>query len=339
MIADETFASSINQAILIMKENATIIKHPFLDRQISTRELIFLLTALLCTTPYISPPFALLTGLAIAQFTGHPYLHLNHKASRLLLQVAIVGIGFGMNAGTALKAGQAGILLTALSIGGTAVAGWILGRMLGIEKKTSHLISIGTAICGGSAIAAVAPVIKAAEDHISVSLGVVFILNAIALFIFPTIGHAFHLSEQQFGWWCAIAIHDTSSVVGAAGKYGQQALEVATTVKLVRALWIMPAAFVSMLLFRNRESKVRIPWFIGLFILGMLANTYIPVIHNISHYITGIARACLTLTLFFIGSGLSGKVLRTTGVKPLLQGALLWIGAAAIALWGIITFA
>lgn len=318
-----------------MKEHATIIRHPFLDKHFTTRELIFLLAAAACASPYVSPPFALLAGLAIAQFTGHPYLHLNHKASRVLLQAAIVGMGFGMNAGSAWKAGQQGIMLTALSIAGTAVAGWILGRLLGIEKKAAYLITIGTAICGGSAIAAVAPVIKAEEKQISVALGVVFLLNAIALLIFPAIGHLFHLSQQQFGWWCAIAIHDTSAVVGAAGKYGQQALEVATTVKLVRALWIMPVALISMLLFRTKDGKVRIPWFIGLFIGGLLANTYIPALHDISHYVTGFARACLTLTMFLIGSGLSGKTLRSTGTKPLLQGAVLWVLTSVVVLCAI----
>lgn len=318
-----------------MKENATIIKPSFLDRSITAREVIFVLAAVLCSSPYISPPFALLAGIAVAQFIGHPYLHLNSKATHLLLQVAIVGMGFGMNAGSTLKAGREGILLTAASITGTALAGWALGRLLKIEKKTSYLISTGTAICGGSAIAAIAPVIKAEEKHISVALGTVFILNAAALFIFPAVGHVLHLSQQQFGWWCAIAIHDTSSVVGAAGRYGQQALEVATTVKLVRALWIMPAAFISMLLFRNRNGKVRIPWFIGLFVLAMLAGSYIPFIHSISRYGTGFAKACLTLTLFLIGCGLSRNTLLSVGIRPLLQGLLLWVLTAGITLWAI----
>ena len=220
-----------------------------LDKSITTREVIFLLAVVLCLSPLISPPIALLMGLIIAQFIGHPYLHLNHKATHILLQVSVVGLGFGMNVTSALKAGKEGILFTIVSIIGTLVIGFFMGKFLKIEKKTSYLISTGTAICGGSAIAAISPVIKAEEKQISVALGTIFILNSAALFLFPFIGHQLNLSQSQFGMWCAIAIHDTSSVVGAASKYGPQALEIATTVKLARALWIIPVAFLSTFIF------------------------------------------------------------------------------------------
>jgi len=304
----------------------------FLDRSITTRELIFLLVVVLCLSPLITPPLALLLGLIIAQFIGHPYLHLNHKATHILLQISIVGLGFGMNINSAVKAGKEGVLFTVISIIGTLLTGLLLGKLLKIEKKISYLISTGTAICGGSAIAAVSPVIKAGEKQISVALGTVFILNSIALFLFPVIGHILNLSQSQFGLWCAIAIHDTSSVVGAANKYGPQALEVATTVKLARTLWIIPVAFLSTLIFKNRGGKVRIPYFIGLFVVAMIVNTYVPFVRHYSHYFTGLAKAGLTLTLFLIGCGLSGKVLRSVGLRPLQQGMVLWIAISVAAL-------
>jgi len=238
-----------------------------------------------------------------------------------------------------MKEGKEGIVFTIVSIIGTLVIGYLMGKFLKIDKKSSYLISAGTAICGGSAIAAISPVIKAEEKQISVALGTVFILNSIALFIFPMIGHALNLSQSQFGLWGAIAIHDTSSVVGAASKYGTQALEVATTVKLARALWIIPVAFLSTFLFKNKSSKVKIPYFIGLFVLAMIANTYIPFVQNFSHYLTGIAKAGLTLTLFLIGCGLNRKLLMSVGFRPLIQGVVLWGIISASALWAVTSFA
>lgn len=311
----------------------------FLDRSITTREVIFLLATVFCLSPLITPPIALLMGLIIAQFIGHPYLHLNHKATHILLQVSVVGLGFGMNAAGALKAGKEGVLFTIASILITLIMGYFIGKFLKIDKKSAYLISAGTAICGGSAIAAISPVIKAEEKQISVALGTIFILNAIALFFFPVIGHLFHLSQTQFGLWSAIAIHDTSSVVGAAGKYGTEALEVATTVKLARALWIIPLAFLSTFLFKNKESKLKIPWFIGLFILAMIGNTYLPFVQHISHHLTGIAKAGLTLTLFLIGCGLNRKLLMSVGVRPLIQGTILWAIISGLALWAVMSFA
>lgn len=308
-----------------------------LDKSITTREVIFLLAVVLCLSPLISPPIALLMGLIIAQFIGHPYLHLNHKATHILLQVSVVGLGFGMNVTSALKAGKEGILFTIVSIIGTLVIGFFMGKFLKIEKKTSYLISAGTAICGGSAIAAISPVIKAEEKQISVALGTIFILNSAALFLFPFIGHQLNLSQSQFGMWCAIAIHDTSSVVGAASKYGPQALEIATTVKLARALWIIPVAFLSTFIFKNKESKIKIPYFIGLFVLAMIANTYLPFVQQYNHYLTNIAKAGLTLTLFLIGCGLNRKTISSVGFKPLIQGVILWVIIATAALWAVTT--
>ena len=304
-------------------ENKSKIK--FLDKSLTTREVIFLLLVVLCISPYITPPIALLLGLIVAQFIGHPYLHLNHKATHILLQVSVVGLGFGMSVTNAIKAGKEGVLFTIVSIIGTLIIGYFMGKLLKIEKKTSYLISAGTAICGGSAIAAISPVIKAEEKQISVALGTIFILNSIALIIFPIIGHLLNLSQSQFGLWCAIAIHDTSSFVGAASKYGTQALEIATTVKLARALWIIPLALISTIIFKNKGGKIKIPYFIGLFVLAMILNTYIPFIQKYSHYLTSIAKAGLTLTLFLIGCGLNRKVLKNVGFKPLIQGVILWV--------------
>lgn len=314
-------------------------KSKILDRTITTREVIFLLAFVFCLSPLITPPIALLMGLIIAQFIGHPYLHLNHKATHILLQISVVGLGFGMNINNAMKAGKEGILFTVISIIGTLVIGFLLGKFLKIEKKTSYLISAGTAICGGSAIAAISPVIKAEEKQISVALGTIFILNSIALVLFPIIGHQINLSQNQFGLWCAIAIHDTSSVVGAASKYGTEALEIATTVKLARALWIIPVAFFSTLLFKNKSSKLKIPYFIGLFVLAMIANTYSPFVREYSSYLVAIAKAGLTVTLFLIGCGLSKKVLQSVGIKPLLQGAVLWLIISVAALWMVMELA
>lgn len=311
-------------------------KTKLLDRNLTTRELIFLVAFALCLSPFITPPIALLMGLLIAQFIGHPYLHLNNRATHILLQVSVVGLGFGMNVNSAMQSGKEGLLFTVASLLTTLGLGYAFGKYLKIEKKTSFLISAGTAICGGSAIAAISPVIKAEEKQISMALGTIFILNSVALIVFPFVGHALNLSQTQFGMWCAIAIHDTSSVVGAASKYGPQALEIATTVKLARALWIIPIAFLSTFIFKNKETKIKIPYFIGLFVLAMIANTYLPVVQEYSSYLTAIAKTGLTLTLFLIGCGLSRKVLLSVGYKPLLQGVVLWIFISVTALWAVL---
>jgi uncharacterized integral membrane protein (TIGR00698 family) len=310
-----------------------------LEKSVSAREIIFIIALIFCLTPIVSPPVALLIGFAIAQFAGHPFLHLNHKATSFLLKISVVGLGFGMNVQSAVHAGREGLLFTVASIIGTLFLGILLGRFLKIEKKTSHLISCGTAICGGSAIAAISPLIQAEEKQISVALGTIFILNSIALFLFPFIGHQLHLSQMQFGLWSAIAIHDTSSVVGAANKYGAEALQVATTVKLARALWIIPVALLTTLFFKSAKQKIKIPYFIGLFILAMIANTYLPFIHPLSAKLVDLAKIGLTLTLFLIGAGLSNKVLKSVGIKPLLQGIILWIIISVVALYAVMYFA
>ncbi len=309
-------------------------RQSFLQKDI-IQKIIFIVSCVFCLTPFATPPVALLLGLIIALFVGHPYLRFNNKATQLLLKISVVGLGFGMNVHSALKAGKDGILFTVVSIIGTLVFGYFAGRILKIEKKTSYLISTGTAICGGSAIAAISPIIKAEEKQISVALGAVFILNSIALIVFPYIGHQLHLSQTQFGLWCAIAIHDTSSVVGAASKYGSQALEIATTIKLARALWIIPVAFLSTFLFKNKNSKIKIPYFIGLFILAMIVNSYVPFVQQNGHYLVSIAKAGLTLTLFLIGCGLSKKVLQSVGIMPLLQAGILWVLISLTALWAV----
>ncbi|WP_316840195.1 YeiH family protein [Pedobacter gandavensis] len=301
------------------------------------RKIIFLIAALFCLLPFMSAPLALLLGLIMAQLMKHPYPELNHKATNWLLKVSVVGLGFGMNVFAAMKAGKEGVMFTVASIVGVLILGYILGKVFKIGDKTSYLISAGTAICGGSAIAALSPVMKAEEKDISVSLGIVFVLNSIALFLFPMVGHALGLTQSQFGMWCAIAIHDTSSVVGAASKYGTEALQIATTVKLARALWIVPLAFGTAFLFKSDRCKVQLPYFIGLFILAMLANTYLPFMAALSPYLVSIAKSGLTLTLFLIGSGLSFKVVRVVGVKPFLQGLILWLAISAASLWAIMT--
>ncbi|MBV8255441.1 MAG: putative sulfate exporter family transporter [Chitinophaga sp.] len=297
---------------------------------------LFITAAAATLLPVVSPPFALLLGIILAQTIGNPFARTTGKLTHWLLQLSVIGLGFGMNAHSALKAGKEGFLLTIASITCTLLLGWGLTKILGIDKHTGHLISSGTAICGGSAIAAIAPVVKANEKQLSVSLGIIFLLNSAALFLFPVLGHLFQLSQTQFGLWSAIAIHDTSSVVGAASKYGDEALQVATMIKLSRALWIIPVALITSFLFRNGGSKIKIPWFIGIFILAMLLNTFFP-LGNISHVLTSSAKTGLSLTLFLIGANLTKEVLRGIGWKPLLLGILLWAfistGALMTILW------
>lgn len=304
----------------------------------TVQQLIFVLLLLLCLFPFISPPIAILLGLIVANLSGHPFLHLNHKATTILLQVSVVGLGFGMNVNSAVAAGREGFVFTIGSIAVTIILGTLLGKWFKIEKKTSHLISCGTAICGGSAIAAIAPVIKSDEKQTSVALGVIFILNSIALFAFPVIGHWLNMSQTDFGLWCAIAIHDTSSVVGAANKYGAEALQVATTVKLARALWIIPVALITAVVFKNKASKVKIPYFIGLFILAMVCNTYFSPIASFAPHLVSVAKTGLVVTLFLIGAGLNRSVLKSVGLLPLLQGTLLWVSIAILTLLVILYF-
>ena len=300
------------------------------------QQLIFVVLLLFCTTIFVSPPIALVLGLIVANLFGHPFLELNHKATNYLLQFSVVGLGFGMNVHSAVSAGKEGFLFTIISIVSTLILGTFLGKWFKTDKKTSHLISCGTAICGGSAIAAIAPVIKSNEKQTSVALGVIFILNSVALFLFPAVGHWLDLTQKEFGLWCAIAIHDTSSVVGAASKFGPEALQIATTVKLARALWIIPVALITAFIFKNKSGKLKIPYFIGLFILAMIANTYLPQMKSVAPHLVSVSKIGLTITLFLIGAGLNRNVLKSVGLKPLAQGVLLWTFIAIATLISII---
>lgn len=309
-----------------------------LEVNIYIQQAIFALVIVLCVFSIISPPVALLFGILVVNVFGNPFVTFNHKAITFLLQFSVVGLGFGMNATSAFSAGKEGFLLTIFSIFATLILGSLIGKLFRIDKKIAHLISCGTAICGGSAIAAIAPVIKSDEKQTSVALGVIFILNSAALFVFPYIGHQLDLSQKDFGLWCAIAIHDTSSVVGAANKYGAEALQIATTVKLARALWIIPISVLTALIFKNKNSKIKIPYFIGLFIVAMLINSYVPAISIIAPHIVSVAKIGLTITLFLIGATLNITTLKSVGVKPLLQGISLWIFIAALSLIAILYF-
>ena len=288
---------------------------------------------------FITPPVALFCGLAFALLFGIPCPKFNKKLSKYLLQASVVGLGFGMNLEQSLKSGAEGMVFTVVSVVGVMVIGVLIGRWMCIDRKTSYLISSGTAICGGSAIAAVGGVLKANSNEMAVSLGVIFILNAIALFIFPPMGHFFEMNDQQFGTWAAIAIHDTSSVVGAGDAYGAKACEIATLIKCTRALWIIPLAFFTM--WWNRKEgrqaaaegsgkvKVSIPWFIFLFVVAMVINTYTPAsatgVHEFYTVLVAVAKKCLVVVLFAIGASLSLNVIKSVGVRPMLQAILLWI--------------
>ena len=280
----------------------------------------------------ISPPFALALGLGYGLSFVHPYHADSRNLSRFLLQASVVGLGFGMNLHEVIRAGRSGFVYTAASIAFALTAGLLAGRFLRVNQTASILITTGTAICGGSAIAAVAPIIQADAEETAVSLGTIFILNSIALLIFPLLGWALHLSQQQFGLWSALAIHDTSSVVGATSRYGPEALTVGTTVKLTRALWIVPIAVGAALLKRSK-SRIQWPWFIGLFCVAAVVNTYVPTLANFWAALSKLGRLGLTATLFLIGTGISRATLRQVGVRPLLQGVILWILVGLTSLW------
>ena len=298
-------------------------------------QILFLALAVLSFSPLVSPPIALLFGILFVNIFGK-VLETDTFVKKLL-QYSIIGLGFGINLNTAIEAGNQGFLFTVSTIALVMIFGLFLAKILKIDKTIAQLISAGTAICGGSAIAAVAPILKANNKQTSVALGIVFVLNAVALFIFPEIGHFFNLTQNQFGIWSAIAIHDTSSVVGAASKYGNEALQIATTVKLARALWIIPLAFL-ISIFTKSEGKIKIPYFIGFFILAILAGTYLPFLQNFNSIISEISRDTLKVALFLIGAGLSLQNLKNIGVKPLLLGIILWIFISSISLYAVLEF-
>jgi uncharacterized integral membrane protein (TIGR00698 family) len=301
---------------------------------LTAAKLIFFLCLILAASGYVSPPIALLGGLVYGFTFTHPYQIHARKFSRYLLQASVVGLGFGMNLHEIVHAGRAGFIYTAIGIGSSMLLGTLLGMLFRVGGKVSYLITVGTAICGGSAIAAVAPITNASDEDIAVSLGTVFVLNSIALFIFPMIGGALHLSQSQFGLWAALAIHDTSSVVGATAKYGAEALAIGTTVKLARALWIVPIALITAAIVKSK-TKIQWPWFILFFCLAAVANTYLPALGPVYPVLYKLGRIGLTVTLFLIGTGLSKATIKQVGARPLLQGVILWAIVAVSTLMAI----
>ena len=294
--------------------------------------IIFLICLLISASGYVSPPVALATGLVFGLVFPHPYDREARKFSKLLLQASVVGLGFGMNLHQVVQAGRSGFIYTLLGISFALLAGMGLGALLRVPRVPAFLISTGTAICGGSAIAAVGPITHASDEEMAVALGTVFVLNSVALLIFPAIGAALKLTQSQFGLWSALAIHDTSSVVGAAAKYGAEALAVATTVKLARALWIVPVS-IGTAMVRGAKAKIQWPWFIGLFCLAAVYNTYLPAGAHAYSIAVRVAKIGLTATLFLIGSGISVETVKRVGHRPLLQGILLWLLVLVGSLW------
>jgi uncharacterized integral membrane protein (TIGR00698 family) len=294
--------------------------------------LVFLLCFLVSASGFVSPAAALAIGLVFGLTFPHPYGDEAKRFSRFLLQASVVGLGFGMNLHEVVRAGRSGFVYTMLGISFTLLAGMGLGTLLSVQRVPAFLISTGTAICGGSAIAAVGPITQASDQEMAVALGTVFVLNSVALLIFPSIGTALKLTQSQFGLWAALAIHDTSSVVGAAAKYGAQALAIATTVKLARALWIVPLS-VGTAVVRGAKAKIQWPWFIGLFCLAAVCNTYLPAGANLYAIAVKVAKIGLTATLFLIGSGISVATVKQVGLRPLLQGILLWLLVSVGSLW------
>jgi uncharacterized integral membrane protein (TIGR00698 family) len=295
-------------------------------------KVIFILGLLVAASSFASPPVALAMGLGFGLLFSHPFGKESASFSKFLLQASVVGLGFGMNLHEVVRAGRSGFLYTLVSISFALILGMLLGVVLRVAKTPAYLISAGTAICGGSAIAAVGPITGASDEQMAVSLGTVFVLNSVALLIFPVIGAALKLSQSQFGLWAALAIHDTSSVVGAAAKYGASALQVGTTVKLARALWIVPVSLGTAVV-KGAKAKIKWPWFIGLFCLAAICYTYLPLFAPAYGICVKLARIGLTATLYLIGSGISIATLKEVGHRPLLQGILLWLLISVASLW------
>jgi uncharacterized integral membrane protein (TIGR00698 family) len=293
---------------------------------------LFFAGLIISASGYISPPIALTAGIIFGLSVAHPLPADSRDLSRFLLQASVVGLGFGMNLHEVLKAGSSGFIYTALGISFALIVGLSLGKLLRVGEKSSFLITAGTAICGGSAIAAVGPILQANEQEMAVALGTIFILNSVALLIFPLVGWALHLTQSQFGLWAALAIHDTSSVVGAASKYGAGALVIGTTVKLARALWIVPLALIIAAV-KHSSSRVKLPWFILFFCLAAVANTYVPDFSYFSNALFTLGRYGLTATLFLIGTSISVAALKAVGWRPLAQGILLWMVVALTSLY------
>jgi uncharacterized integral membrane protein (TIGR00698 family) len=295
-------------------------------------QLIFILCLLVSASGFVSPPVALAIGLVFGLAIPHPFPDAAKKYSKFLLQASVVGLGFGMNLHEVLRAGRSGFVYTALGISFALLVGMLLGNLFGVRRVPAFLISTGTAICGGSAIAAVGPITEASDEEMAISLGTVFVLNSVALLTFPAIGAALKMTQSQFGLWAALAIHDTSSVVGAAAKYGSEALGIATTVKLARALWIVPVS-VATAMVRRAKAKIQWPWFIGLFCLAAVCKTYLPGGAHVYSLSVKLAKIGLTATLFLIGSGISIATIKRVGHRPLLQGIILWLLVLTASLW------
>jgi uncharacterized integral membrane protein (TIGR00698 family) len=292
---------------------------------------IFFLCLIVAASGLISAPIALLLGLIYGLTLPHPYSADSKNLSSFLLQASVVLLGFGMNLHEVVRAGRSGFVYTALGITFAMLVGLGIGRMLKVKSIPSLLISAGTAICGGSAIAAVGPIVGAGEEEMAIALGTVFVLNSAALFLFPAVGYALHLTQTQFGLWAALAIHDTSSVVGASAKYGAEALMIGTTIKLARALWIVPLALV-IAMAKKAKTRIKLPWFILFFCLAAVFSTYVPLFGSLYPKLSGLGKTGLTVTLFLIGSGISRATLKEVGVRPLLQGILLWMIVAIVSL-------
>ncbi len=288
-------------------------------------KIFLVISVLLIILFQLSPTTALLTGVFVVMIFGNPFPKATKTLLKYLLQVSIIGLGFGMNITKVVEAGKDGFVFTLLTIGTAIGLGFILGRLLKVDRIISYLISVGTAICGGSAIAAISQVVDADENDVSVSIGTVFILNAVALFIFPVIGGAFNLSQEQFGIWAAIAIHDTSSVVGASANYGTEALMIATTIKLARALWIIPLALITAVIFKKQTSASSFPWFILFFVLASLINTYFFIPTALTENILIFSKTGFSVTLFLIGLGISPAKLKTVGFRPFFLAVILWM--------------
>ncbi len=285
----------------------------------------------LCATPWVGTPTALVMGVLFSLLFGNPWPAHSARFSRIILQVSVVGLGFGLGLGEVIRTGKDSILYTVVGIACTLALGYVLGRLFGTGRNTSLLISFGTAICGGSAIAAMAPVLKAKNDETAVALATVFILNSVALLMFPLIGHALHLDQGVFGTWAGLAIHDTSSVVGAASAYGPRALAIGTTVKLTRAIWIAPVVLGTAMISKS-ERKAKIPLFIIGFMAAAAIRTALPGYGTVWGGLAAVARQCLVVTLFLVGAGLSREVLKNVGVRPLLQGITLWLLVSCLTL-------
>lgn len=294
---------------------------------------LFFVGVILAASGFLSPPLALLGGLIYGFSLPHPFHVESKRLAKFLLQASVVALGFGMNLQQVLHAGRSGFVYTAVSITVAMILGLAIGYLVHVGKKPAFLISAGTAICGGSAIAAVGPIAEANEEEMAVALGTVFILNSVALFLFPLLGSTLHMTEEQFGLWSALAIHDTSSVVGAAAKYGATALAIATTIKLARALWIVPLSFVTAMALKSK-AKIQWPWFILFFCLAALLNTLLPSFRPTFGAFSYLGKIGLTVTLFLIGTGLNKQTLQHLGFRPLLQGLVLWVlvGSTTLAL-------